>query len=339
MFRRTALLVAILFCADAYAESGQLLASLGECRLTSGRVIEDCRVGYRTYGVMNLKQNNVLVVPTWFTGTTGDFERLNTIGPGRVIDTDGHFVVTIDAFGNGVSSSPSNSEKQPGKQFPAVSIEDMVHSQYRLLTEHLDIHHVKAMIGISMGGMQTLEWIGRYPEFMDSAVPIVGSPKMTSYDLLQWRTHKNVILIMQRAGSSREDMIDVLSSLSQLTLRTPGYLVENVSPNKLGEFLAESKAMYSNFDSFNYILQVEAMLGQDVFGPTTESRQRYIDSIQAELLVVGSNSDHMVNPTPARKLATVLGGKYFAVDSNCGHLGTVCEADTVAARIGDFLLY
>jgi len=57
--------------------------------------------------------------------------------------------------------------------------------QHILLTRHLGIEHARVVMGISMGGMQTFQWMGQYPEFMDKAIPIDGSPRMTSYDLLQ----------------------------------------------------------------------------------------------------------------------------------------------------------
>jgi len=69
----------------------------------------------------------------------------------------------------------------------------MVHSQYRLLTKKLGIKHIYGIIGGSMGGMQVFEWIVTYPDFMDKAVPYVGSPRLTSYDLLLWYTELMVI--------------------------------------------------------------------------------------------------------------------------------------------------
>ncbi len=89
-------------------------------------------------------------------------------------DTGKYFVVTIDAIGNGVSSSPSNSKSQPRLSFPNFTIRDMVESEHRLATETFGIKHLHAVMGISMGGMQTFEWITAYPDFMDAAVPMAG---------------------------------------------------------------------------------------------------------------------------------------------------------------------
>jgi len=150
--------------------------------------LPNCEVGYRTAGTLNADKSNVIIFLTWFTGTSGDLLKYELIGPGKLTDTDRYFVIAIDALGNGVPSSPSTSIRQPGTQFPDISIDGMVKLQYILLTNHLGINHVLAVTGISMGGMQTFQWIGQHPKFMEKAVPIEGSPRMTSYDLLQWQT-------------------------------------------------------------------------------------------------------------------------------------------------------
>lgn len=134
-----------------------MTAVLGECPLENGEVIQDCTLGYRTLGTLNAEKSNIIVFPTWYSGSTQDLVDFGYIGPGKIADTDRYFVIAIEAFGNGISSSPSNSAIQGGNAFPALNIRDMVRAQYRLLTEVLYFDHALAVIGASMGGFQAFE--------------------------------------------------------------------------------------------------------------------------------------------------------------------------------------
>lgn len=328
----------LILTSPAIAAGGDLqIASIGDFQLESGELIRDCKIAYRTFGSLNSKKNNVIVMPTWFDGTSKGLLDYELIGPGKMADSNKYFVIAIDALSNGVSSSPSNSPSQTGKNFPAITIADMVESQHRLLTEHLDIDHANAIIGISMGGMQTFQWLASYPNFMDVAIPIDGTPKMTSYDIIQWRVHDSLIGIMQVAGHSNASIADIISPLNLLTLWTPEYLVDTVAADDVDTFLHESRTSYSNFDADNYVSQLRAMLKHNVFGDSEGGRQAYLDKALARVLVIGVEGDHMVNPTPAKVLAGNLDAKYFAVDSLCGHMGTTCEAADVQKAVHAFL--
>src|ERR1700747_3100682 len=182
--------------ADAYAqaaaeEGAQQFAELGDLKLQSGGVIQDFRLGYRTLGKLNGQKSNAILWPSWLGGKSADL--LQFVGPGKVVDTTSYFVVLVDAIGNGVSTSPSNSKKQPLMNFPLFSIRDMVEAEHRFATEVLHLSRFHAVMGISMGGMQTFEWIVAYPEFMELAIPMFGSPQSTSFDKLLWTAEIDAI--------------------------------------------------------------------------------------------------------------------------------------------------
>ena len=179
-------ILTIVLFTSLFAQSEQLLAEIGNFKLVSGETIYKCKIGYRTFGTLNTEKSNAVLYPTWFGGKSESLA--NLIGPDKVVDSEEYFVIAVDALGNGVSSSPSNCEYQSNKNFPEITIKDMVNSQYKLLTEHLGIKKLHGMIGGSMGGMQVFEWIVSYPDFMEKAIAYVGSPKLTSFDILLWQS-------------------------------------------------------------------------------------------------------------------------------------------------------
>jgi len=336
MSLRPFVLVSFAFLAQSVLAE-QHFANISNLQLASGDTIESCQVGYYTSGELNADGSNVLVFPTWFTGSAESLGQFGKIGPGKLADTDKYYVIAIDALGNGVSCSPSNSGDAGGGDFPPITIDDMVLSQYRLLTEHLGIQHVKAVLGISMGGMQTFSWVALYPDFMDKAIPLDGSPKATSYDVLQWQVHQDVIRTMQESDYSAAEIGTLVSKISQLTLFTPDYFVENIPADGLQAYLEQSTGDRSGFSGDDYAAQAEAMINHNVLGSGEEGLRNYSDRVEAKMLIVGVRSDHMVNPHPGKQLAPVIGAEYLEVDSNCGHIGSSCEEAEVNARVAEFL--
>src|SRR6185369_9406579 len=168
----------------AFAQQQQY-ANIGDLKLQNSSVIRNCRIGYRTFGHLNTDKSNVVVFPTWAGGTTEQLQ--SSIGPGKLVDSTRYFVIAIDALSNGVSSSPSNSRLQPRMRFPKFTLRDTIESQHRLLTQVLKIDRAKAIVGISMGGMQVFQWLVAYPNFMEKAIPIVGTPRPAPYDVVLWQ--------------------------------------------------------------------------------------------------------------------------------------------------------
>ena len=164
------LLVGLVVSGPAVGQPALQRADLGRCALENGATIADCVIAYRTAGTLNAARSNAILVPTWFSGTSADLT--GQLGPDGIVDTSRYFVVLVDALGNGVSASPSTSPTQPDSAFPVFSVRDMVDTQHRLLTETLNLDSLHAVMGLSMGGMQTFAWLTRYPGFMDKAVPL-----------------------------------------------------------------------------------------------------------------------------------------------------------------------
>lgn len=138
---------------------------LGDVQLQSKRFIRNAKLAYKTYGVLNDTKDNVIIYPTSFAATHEDAAWL--IGPGRALDSDKYFIIVPDMFGNGLSSSPSNTPSPAGAgNFPRVTIHDNVRQQYRLLTEKFGVETIELAVGWSLGGAQAFEWASSFPKMV-----------------------------------------------------------------------------------------------------------------------------------------------------------------------------
>jgi homoserine O-acetyltransferase len=108
------------------------------------------------------------------------------IGPGKALDTGKLFLVATELFGNGRSSSPSNTpEPYHGPRFPIMTIRDNVLAVHELMTQELKITHVRALIGFSMGAQQAFQWAVSYPQFCDRIVATSGTAKTYGHGIVR----------------------------------------------------------------------------------------------------------------------------------------------------------
>jgi homoserine O-acetyltransferase len=297
------------------------VASLGTCTLASGAKVPDCRVAYRTFGRSNSQRSNTVLFPTWLFGRSEDL--MIFFGPNAIADTTRFYVVLVDALGNGNSSSPSNT---PGGRaaFDGLTVGDMVESQHRLLTEKLGLRHVHAIMGISMGGMQSLEWGVRYPAFSDILVPMMGSPRVPAHDRLMWATILDAIRDGQRSQMPKDSLMFRVARLGALFLRTPAGLNER-GVARVTQDVAEDAQASMGWDPDDYAAQLQAIRRHDIslrFGGDIE---RAAKEIRARTLIVFSPDDHMVTPGPVVEFARLIGAETLSVPSNCGHVTFGCE--------------
>jgi homoserine O-acetyltransferase len=142
----------------------------------SGTVLPQAHVVYGTYGTLNAAGDNAVLLPSHYMADMNGYGWL--IGPGKALDPTKLFLITSELFGNGRSSSPSNTpEPLHGPRFPVTTIRDNVEAVHRLLTEQLHVSHLRAVIGFSMGAQQAFQWAVSYPDFMDRIVATSGTAK------------------------------------------------------------------------------------------------------------------------------------------------------------------
>ena len=150
----------------------------------SGVTLPEAHVVYGVYGQLNAARDNAILMPSHYMAEFHGYEWL--IGPTRALDTSKLFLVTSELFGNGSSSSPSNTpEPFHGPRFPVMTIRDNVEAVHKLLTEELKITHLRALIGFSMGAEQAFQWAVSYPDFADRMVATSGTAKCYPHGIVR----------------------------------------------------------------------------------------------------------------------------------------------------------
>jgi homoserine O-acetyltransferase len=321
------------------AEEAQKIAELGSCPLESGKVVLDCRVGYRTFGKLNADASNVVVMPSWLNGRSEDLAPFfgTEETRHRLVDTSRFFGVAFDAFGDGVSSSPSNSRRQHGPEFPEFTMEDMVRAQYRVLTEVLHVRHVHAAVGLSMGGEQVFAWAVLFPKFVDLAVPIVGTPQVTSFDLLS----KQIVIDAIEADPeyrhgryATQPQLKLANAIGAMIVSAPQYRNAEVPRAQFAEWLKTVESPQRQ-DANDRMWQAKAIMHHDVLhGRTIDEVAR---SVPVKFLVIVAAEDRMVTPQPALEWAKAVGSETYVSAGSCAHLIMNCDAEAVSSRVERFL--
>jgi homoserine O-acetyltransferase len=318
----------LIWASYSFAQTDFQLVNIGDFTTTDGNVIKDCKVGYTTVGKLNSDKSNVVLWPTWFGGSSE-----NIVSSGQLyntLDTTGLYIVVVDALTVGISSSPSNTP-----DFPKVSIQDMVNSQHDLLVNHLKIDHLYAVMSFSMGAMQTFEWLIAYPEFMDKAIPMLGTPKQSFYDVLLWQILADLII---EAGIDEEDIDFAMKrayDIFNVNIRTPSFFVRTKSLDSLDVYRNE---IYSDIiNSKDYLAQVNAMIQHDIYKSSKSNPDNIKDVVKADVLVIINQQDHAVNPTNSIAFSKLLGCELVELTSDYGHTAFFYEHKKIKKAVSDFL--
>ena len=155
----------------------------GDIVLQSGNTLRGAKLAYATYGTLNPSRTNAVVYPTPFSRRHTDIEFM--IGEGRALDPRKYFIIIPNLFGNGLSSSPSNTPPPFDRaRFPNVTVFDNVTVQHRLLTEQLGVREVALAVGWSMGAQQVYQWAALFPDTVKRLATIAGSAKTARHNFV-----------------------------------------------------------------------------------------------------------------------------------------------------------
>ncbi len=299
-------LILVLFCRALTAQNPVAAERhefvIADFRTESGVVLPQARIVYGTYGHLNAERSNAVLLPSHYMANLRGYEWL--IGPGKALDPSELFLVTSELFGNGRSSSPSNTpEPYHGPRFPVTSIRDNVAAVHRLLSEELKITHLRAVIGFSMGAQQAFQWAVSYPDFMDRVVATSGTAKTYPHGIVRLEGQIAALTadpafqggdytVPPRKGLEAFGMVWAAWLYSQEWWRRelwratspPGTTFEQVSNRFRGQFSA---------DANDYILQARTWERHNV-GTTPGfdgDVERALRSIKVPLLYMPSETD------------------------------------------------
>jgi homoserine O-acetyltransferase len=351
-----------------------------ELKLKNNHVLKNVEIGYETYGTLNATGDNAIFIPHYFSGTSHAAGRYNEsdpepgywdalIGPGKAIDTTKYFVVSSDSLCNvhahnpyvittGPASINPDTKKPYGSSFPVVQIGDFVETQKRLC-DSLGIKKLQAVIGPSMGAMQTLEWTAAYPDFVERAVCVIGTGLSSEAYLIStlnmWMAP--IRLDPNFKGGDYYDGEPPKAGLQQalklivLTARHPGWAQrlfgrrvwdQDRSPSESIDHPFSVEANIDNvaadrvkFADANHVLRIARAV--QLF--SVEDRK---DQIRARFLFLPAQSDLLLFPEYSKKGASQLRelgleAQLFELEGDGGHLDGLEKISQAAGTIRRFL--
>ena len=284
--------------------------TIEEFKLESGAVLPRAVVVYGTYGALNAAKDNAVLLPSHYMAQSDGYDWL--IGEGRALDPKKQFLIMTELFGNGRSSSPSNTPAPlHGPRFPAVSIRDNVEAVRRLLEEGLGVHHLRAVVGFSMGAQQAFQWAVSHPGFADKIVATAGNARTWPHGVVRLEAQIKAITndpefkggdytAQPARGIEATGLVWLPWLYSQEWWRRELWRKAEPSTGKpdstqtLQQYLdAQAKEIFAGTDANDLLLQMRTWETHDVgqtpgFGGSTEKALR---SITAPVLYLPSETD------------------------------------------------
>ena len=274
-------------------------------QLESGVTLPKATVVYGTYGTLNAAKDNAVLLPSHYMAQSDGYDWL--IGSGRALDPKKHFLIMTELFGNGRSSSPSNTPPPfHGPRFPVTTIRDNVEAVRRLLEDGLGVHHLKAVVGFSMGAEQAFQWAVSQPKFVDKIVATAGTARCWPHGVVRLDSQIRAITVDPafKAGDYTEQPARGIETTGAVWLawlysqewwkRALWKTDPAAATMTLAQYTEkQSKEFFAGADANDLILQMRTWQAHDVgttpgFGGDTEKALR---SIAVPVLYMPSETD------------------------------------------------
>lgn len=333
--------------------------------LDSGSELGVVEIAYRTWGRLNARADNAIVVCHALTGSAdADDWWEPLIGPGKAIDTDRYFVICSNTLGGCYGTTGPTSLAPDGQwwswRFPALTIRDQVRAQIRLADE-LGVRGIHSVIGGSLGGLQALEWAWMDRARVKSVVSIAASGRHSAW-CLAWNEAQRMALNsdpLYRDGDYTLDSPPVRGlaaarAIAMVSYRSPQSLDERFSRKKSSEvrdpathasddFAVRSwirfhgDTLVNRFDAHSYRILIDAMDTHDI----SRDRGDYAEALRQMTLpmLIGSiDSDALYVPNEQLELLRHLPrAELLSIDSVHGHDGFLIDASIFSSSIAAFL--
>jgi homoserine O-acetyltransferase/O-succinyltransferase len=345
-----------------------------------GGYLEEVTLAYETWGELDSSGENAVLIVHALTGDShcaggiseaykrgGWWDEM--VGPGRLVDTDEHFVVCSNVLGGcsgstGPASVDPATDYQYGMRFPIVTISDIVRAQKRLLDD-LGVRKLEVVIGGSIGGQQALEWALKFPDFVEKAVPVAATGALGPQGLGMSEIGRRTIMADPNwqggdyygTGKSPETGLAIARMAGMLTYQSAEGQWERFGREEAtrpalyeefgGRFEIESYLHYQGhdltgrFDANSYLYLTRAMDLYDI-GAGYASHEEAYERIEAEVLFVGISSDWLFPAREVRaaaELAKAAGAEahYEEIESLNGHDAFLKDWNELRAAVGPFL--
>jgi homoserine O-acetyltransferase/O-succinyltransferase len=331
--------------------------------LACGRSLADYQLMYETYGELNAARSNAVLICHALSGHhhAAGYHSVDErkpgwwdscIGPGKPIDTNKFFVVSLNNLGgcNG-STGPGSLNPATGKpfgaDFPVMTVEDWVNSQARL-ADNLGIEQWAAVVGGSLGGMQAMQWAISYPERIRHCLAIASAPKLSAQNIAFNEVARQAILTDPQFHGGHFQEHGVIPKRGLMLARMVGhitYLSDDAMGEKFGrglkseklnydfhsvEFQVESYLRYQGeefsgrFDANTYLLMTKAL---DYFDPAANhdgDLAKTLAHVSADFCVMSFTTDWRFSPARSREIVDALTAArknvcYLEIDAPQGH--------------------
>lgn len=332
--------------------------------LANGRVLKEFDLLVETYGTLNAAKDNAVLICHALSGhhhaagyhspddrKPGWWD--NYIGPGKAIDTNRFYVVSLNNIGGchgstGPQSINPETGKAWGADFPSLRVRDWVNSQYMLM-QRLEITQWAAVVGGSLGGMQAMRWSLEYPDALRHCVVIASAMKLTAQNIAFNETARQAIISdpdfndghYLEKGQTPLRGLTVARMIGHIT-----YLSDDGMGQKFGrelrsgtfeqgtdepvEFQIESYLRYQGntfskvFDANTYILMTRALDYFDLAREYDHNPAKAFSSATCKFLVISFTSDWRFAPERSREIANALiranrHVSYAEIESTYGH--------------------